>query len=62
MLAIPPGMRVWLASGHTDMRRGMNGLAAQVQQSLGRDPHAGDLFVFRGYPSTHPLPIPSKSQ
>jgi transposase len=48
MLAIPPGMRVWLASGHTDMRRGMNGLAAQVQQSLGRDPHAGDLFVFRG--------------
>ena len=48
MLAVPPGMRVWLASGHTDMRRGMNGLAAQVQQSLGRDPHAGDLFVFRG--------------
>ena len=48
MLTIPPGMRVWLASGHTDMRRGMNGLAMQVQQSLGRDPHAGDLFVFRG--------------
>ena len=48
MLTVPPGMRVWLASGHTDMRRGMNGLAAQVQHSLGRDPHAGDLFVFRG--------------
>ena len=48
MLTVPPGMRVWLASGHTDMRRGMNGLAAQVQQSLGRDPHEGDLFVFRG--------------
>jgi transposase len=48
MLTIPPGMRVWLTSGHTDMRRGMNGLAMQVQQSLGRDPHAGDLFVFRG--------------
>lgn len=30
------------------MRRGMNGLALQVQQQLGRDPHAGDLFVFRG--------------
>jgi transposase len=42
MLAVPPGMRVWLAAGHTDMRRGINGLAAQVQQSLGRDPHAGD--------------------
>jgi transposase len=30
------------------MRRGMNGLALQVQQSLRRDPHAGDLYVFRG--------------
>ena len=30
------------------MRRGMTGLALQVQQSLGRDPHAGDLYVFRG--------------
>ena len=26
----------------------MNGLALQVQQVLGRDPHAGDLYVFRG--------------
>jgi transposase len=30
------------------MRRGMNGLALQVQEALRRDPHAGDLFVFRG--------------
>ena len=30
------------------MRRGMNGLALQVQQVLQRDPHAGDLYVFRG--------------
>jgi transposase len=30
------------------MRRGMNGLALQVQEMLGRDPFAGDLFVFRG--------------
>lgn len=48
MIPIPAGMRVWLATGHTDMRRGMNGLAIQVQQVLARDPHAGDLFVFRG--------------
>lgn len=41
-------MRVWLAVGQTDMRRGMNGLALQVQQALQRDPHAGDLYVFRG--------------
>jgi transposase len=26
----------------------MNGLALQVQQALGRDLHAGDLYVFRG--------------
>jgi transposase len=30
------------------MRRGMQGLALQVQEGLRRDPHAGDLFVFRG--------------
>lgn len=44
----PSGVRVWLAAGATDMRRGMNGLALQVQQSLQRDPHAGDVNVFRG--------------
>ena len=48
MIGLPSGVRVWLAVGHTDMRRGMNGLALQVQQALGRDPHAGDLYVFRG--------------
>ena len=44
----PSGVRVWLAAGATDMRRGMNGLALQVQQALMRDPHAGDIYVFRG--------------
>jgi transposase len=48
MIPIPVGVRVWLATGHTDMRRGMNGLALQVQEALKRDPHAGDLYVFRG--------------
>jgi transposase len=48
MIPVPSSVRVWLAAGHTDMRRGMNGLALQVQQALGRDPHAGDLYVFRG--------------
>ena len=48
MIPVPAGVRIWLAVGHTDMRRGMNGLALQVQQGLHRDPHAGDLFVFRG--------------
>jgi transposase len=48
MISAPSGVRVWLAVGRTDMRRGMNGLALQVQEALRRDPHAGDLFVFRG--------------
>src|SRR6202163_627243 len=48
MIALPAGVRVCLAVGRTDMRRGMNGLALQVQEALRRDPHAGDLFVFRG--------------
>jgi len=48
MIAVPGGVRVWLATGVTDMRRGMNTLALQVQEDLGRDPHAGDLYVFRG--------------
>jgi transposase len=48
MIPVPSGVRVWLAAGRTDMRRGMNGLSLQVQETLGRDPFAGDLFVFRG--------------
>jgi transposase len=48
MIAVPSGMRVWLAGGVTDMRCGMNSLALKIQEGLGRDPHAGDVFVFRG--------------
>ena len=48
MIPVPSGVRVWLATGTTDMRRGMNGLTLQVQEALGRDPNAGDLYVFRG--------------
>ena len=39
---------MWLAVGHTERRRGMNSLAIQVQEAMHRDPHAGDLYVFRG--------------
>ena len=48
MIAIPLGVRVWIATGHTDMRRGMNSLALLVQEAFKRDPHGGDLYVFRG--------------
>ena len=48
MMSPVASAHIWIAAGHTDMRRGMNGLALQVQETLGRDPFAGDLFVFRG--------------
>ena len=41
MIPMPSGVRVWIAAGHTDMRRGMQGLALQVQEQLRRDPHGG---------------------
>ena len=54
MIAIPGNVRVWLATGHTDMRRGFRSLALMVQEELKRDPHCGDLYVFRGRRSQLP--------
>jgi len=48
MLGLPLGTRVWIAAGVTDMRRGMDSLAALVQMALGERPFSGDVFVFRG--------------
>ena len=48
MIPIASGVRVWIATGHTDMRCGMGSLALQVQEGLGRDPFACDVYVFRG--------------
>ena len=33
MIPMPSGVRVWIATGHTDMRRGMQGLALQFRSS-----------------------------
>jgi transposase len=48
MIPVPTGVRIWIATGHTDMRKGMQGLSLLVQEGLCRDPFAGDVFVFRG--------------
>ena len=48
MIPLPSGVRVWLATGHTDMRKGFPSLALQVQEVLRRDPLGGHLFCFRG--------------
>jgi transposase len=47
MMNLPPGTRVYLCCRPTDMRKGMNGLAAQVSNILHADPYSGHLFVFR---------------
>ena len=48
MIPIPSGVRVWLATGHTDMRKGFASLSLQVQEFLRHDPLSGHLFCFRG--------------
>ena len=48
MIGLPSGARVWLAAGHTDMRKGFDGLATAAQERLAQDPFSGHLFVFRG--------------
>ena len=40
------GKRVYLACGHTDMRRAINGLSTIVESSFALDPFDGALFVF----------------
>ena len=46
MIPLPTGVRVWLATGHTDMRKGFAGLSLQVREILRRDPLSGQLFLF----------------
>src|SRR4051812_2868694 len=48
MNPLPLGTRVWIAAGVTDMRRGMDSLAAQVQTTLQQSPFSGYVFAFRG--------------
>ena len=49
---IPAGARVWIALGHTDMRRGMQSLAAMVQQHFTKDPFGGPSAA--GFPGATP--------
>ena len=48
MIGLPPGTRIWIAAGVTDIRSGFNGLAAKVETALSEDPYSGNVFVFRG--------------
>ncbi len=48
MILVPAGVRVHIALGVTDMRKGLDGLAMLVQEVLTQDPFSGHLFAFRG--------------
>lgn len=48
MMIVPAGVKVLLALGYTDMRKGMDGLAMLVQSTPNKDPFCSHLFAFRG--------------
>ena len=48
MITVPAGVRIHLALGPTDMRKGFDGLALLAQEVLQADPLSGHLFLFRG--------------
>ena len=48
MIGPPPGARVYLACGVTDMRRGFDSLSAQVESVLNLNPYGGAVYLFRG--------------
>jgi transposase len=48
MIPLPSGVKIWVATGHTDMRKGMTGLSLLIQEHFKRDPFAGDVYLFRG--------------
>src|SRR5437870_1582767 len=47
MLTLSPAVRIYLATGATDLRRSMDGLAVLVREQLALDPLSGHLFLFR---------------
>jgi hypothetical protein len=48
MITASAGVKVHIALGVTDMRKGIDGLATLVQEILLHDPFSGHLFAFRG--------------
>ena len=48
VLGLPPSVRIYFATELVDMRNGIDGLQAVVEQVLKQDPLKGHLFVFVG--------------
>jgi transposase len=46
MLTLPSSVRIYLATGPTDLRKGFDGLCAATRHVIEQDPLSGHLFVF----------------
>jgi hypothetical protein len=53
MIPISGGVRVYVATGPVDFRRGHDGLAAVVQETLKLEPFCGAVFVSRSRRADH---------
>jgi transposase len=47
MIAPDAHLKVYVATRPVDFRKGHDGLAAAVQEMIGKDPFSGAVFVFR---------------
>lgn len=47
MIVPPTGVRVLVATKPVDFRKGMDGLAAYIQEAFKTDPFSGVIYVFR---------------
>jgi transposase len=47
MLTVSPAIRIYMATGATDLRRSIDGLSVLVRDQLQLDPLSGYLFLFR---------------
>jgi transposase len=47
MITVPAGVRVLVATRPIDFRKGADGLAALIRETLGQDPFSGAIFIFR---------------
>lgn len=47
-LAFPPSTKIYLSLAPCDIRKGFDGLSAQVRNILQLDPFSGAVFLFRG--------------
>lgn len=46
MLTLPPGARVFVATGRVDGRKGIDGLSSLVRSQFAEDPLSGTMYVF----------------